>query len=329
MSESLLEKKERLKKERLEKESRVNLDKKNTPLIRKFKLASGTTVEAIYELVPANLITNKTHIHPLNPRNQDALNDTTLQDILESIAKNGVTTEIIAIRDKNEKLSIIEGSRRRFCCIKSKTDLPAWVLPDVLTYEDIKELIQASQTSKRFSYREVGLDYLRQMEDNGFTTNEELAKKLKTSVETIRKRIQAAKINKAILELFPDYEGIPNTFYTKLAKIEKTLIKSNTDVHAFCHLVTQLIELNSSDTISNKQQNVMKVIKLTLEKETNSKKEPQWNTKNFTTFEDKNKYARVSKNKDGRLVKMEFSRLSVDVIDQIENEIQRILVTAQ
>ncbi|MFO6005254.1 hypothetical protein, partial [Pseudomonas aeruginosa] len=80
---------------------------------------------------------------------------------------------------------------------------------------------------KRFSYREVGIKYLEIMKNKGFKTNEELASYLKIGIESIRKRIQAEKISKELIRIFPDSEGIPNTYYSKLARIEKTANANN------------------------------------------------------------------------------------------------------
>ncbi len=62
------------------------------------------------------------------------------------------------------------------------------------------------------------------MKNKGFKTNEELASYLNIGIESIRKRIQAAKISKELIRIFPDSEGIPNTYYSKLARIEKPLM---------------------------------------------------------------------------------------------------------
>ncbi|MEA4036535.1 helix-turn-helix domain-containing protein, partial [Enterobacter hormaechei] len=120
----------------------------------------------------------------------------------------------------------IEGSRRRFCCIQSAKDLPLWVLPDELSPEDINSIITAAQTSRRISYREVGFQYLQKMKDLGIATNEELANYLGISHVSVSKRIQAAKIDNSLIALFPDYEGIPNSYYNRLSRLQKYVEKN-------------------------------------------------------------------------------------------------------
>ncbi|MCZ5619841.1 hypothetical protein O5552_07215 [Escherichia coli] len=71
--------------------------------------------------------------------------------------------------------------------------MPLWVLPDELSPEDINSIITAAQTSRRFSYREVGFQYLQKMEELGFVTNEELAQFLGISHVSVSKRVQSGE----------------------------------------------------------------------------------------------------------------------------------------
>nr|QTX13920.1 Chromosome (plasmid) partitioning protein ParB [Klebsiella pneumoniae] len=66
---------------------------------------------------PAQKLLIKTLVHELNPRNQEAVDDLSTREILPLIKENGVTTEAIAVY-RDGQFYLIEGSRRRFCCIK-------------------------------------------------------------------------------------------------------------------------------------------------------------------------------------------------------------------
>ncbi len=57
------------------------------------------------------------------------------------------------------------------------------------------------------------------MKNKGFKTNEELASYLNIGIESIRREFRLQKSVKNLLR-FPDSEGIPNTHYSKLARIE-------------------------------------------------------------------------------------------------------------
>ncbi|MFA0173425.1 hypothetical protein AB4424_25925, partial [Vibrio splendidus] len=61
----------------------------------------------------------------------------------------------------------------------------------------------------------------------------QIGKEFGVSIVTIRKKLNAAKLNKALIESFPDCEGIPTTFYTRLGKIERTLAKTKLSVETF------------------------------------------------------------------------------------------------
>lgn len=64
------------------------------------------------------------------------------------------------------------------------------------------------------------------MEEKGFSTNEELAAYLGISHVSVAKRIQAARIDETLISLFPDYEGIPNSYYSRLSRLQKYVQKN-------------------------------------------------------------------------------------------------------
>jgi ParB family chromosome partitioning protein len=86
------------------------------------------------------------------------------RDILPLIKENGVTTEAIAVC-RDGKYYLVEGSRRRYCCIKCSADLPLWSFDEEISREDAACIVNAAQTAKRFSYREMGMKYLEIMEN--------------------------------------------------------------------------------------------------------------------------------------------------------------------
>lgn len=282
-----------------------------------FTLHNGRKMEAEHITISAEAVDTETAVHPMNPRNQEALSINAVRDILEQIETRGVDTEGVAVKRDGVYL-LIEGSRRRFCCIQAKKDLPLWVLPDELSTEDIKAIITAAQTSRRFSYREVGFQYLELMEENGFTKNEELALFLGISHVSVFKRIQAARIDGSLITLFPDYEGIPNSFYSRLSKLQK-YVESNLFV------LEDIVDKVKEDTSNLDISDIPEAQKIVMEKITRAvellaEKPPakSWETRDLVSFPNKDKYARISTSASGRKIRFEFNRMSSGLMTEIE-----------
>ncbi|WP_426575365.1 ParB family protein (plasmid) [Xenorhabdus stockiae] len=286
-------------------------------LKRLFTLSDGRKVEAEHIVIIADQVESLTTVHEMNPRNQNALDDHAVRDILEQIRIRGVDTEGIAIKRDN-KFALIEGSRRRYCCLKVKADFPLWVLPDDLTTEDINALINASQSSKKFSFREVGKQYQEKMKSLGFNTNEELGQYLGVSVESVRKRIQAALIDEKFISIFPDSEGIPNSFYSRIAKIQRLAEKHKLNFDKLCAEVTVETKIDDVSDIERKQRSIMDDLTVALELMTSNNPVKGWETTDLISFDNKDKYARVSRSANGRKVKFEFNRVNSHLLEEIE-----------
>ncbi|WP_340613361.1 ParB family protein [Xenorhabdus thailandensis] len=284
---------------------------------REFTLQSGRKVEAEHVIINADKVAVQTVVHELNPRNQDALDENSMRDILRQIQERGVDTEGVAVKRDN-KYYLIEGSRRRYCCIKVKADLPLWVLPDDLTTEDVNAIINAAQSSRKFSYREVGKQYLEIMASKGYTTNDELAQHVGVSAESIRKRVQAAQIDERLIMIFPDCEGIPNTFYSRLAKIQKEAEKNKIELDILCAEIDKDTDNIVIDDIPEKQRIILEDLIAALELLTAATPAKGWKTVDLVTYENKDKYARISRSANGRKVKIEFNRINQSLIDEIE-----------
>lgn len=295
---------------------------KSQPRLRKlFALHNGRKLEAEHIIVAAEKVELETAVHPMNPRNQEALTVNAVRDILEQIKVRGVDTEGVAVK-RNGVYLLIEGSRRRFCCIQSAKDLPLWVLPDELSPEDINSIITAAQTSRRFSYREVGFQYLQKMKDLGFATNEELANYLGISHVSVSKRIQAAKIDNSLIALFPDYEGIPNSYYNRLSRLQKYVEKNLFSLEEVVDNVREEIRSLDVTDISEAQKTVIDKITTVVEQLDIKPPSKGWETRELAVFDNKDKYARISKNASGRKIRFEFNRINSELIAEIEEFIK-------
>ncbi|HHE8520612.1 TPA: ParB family protein [Enterobacter hormaechei] len=302
---------------------------KTAPRLKKlFTLHKGRRLEAEHVIVPAQRVEKETLVHPANPRNQEALTDYSVRDILKQIEERGVDTEGIAVKRDGVYL-LIEGSRRRFCCIKAEKDLPLWVLPDELTEDDINSIISAAQTSRKFSYREVGFQFIKKMEEKGFSTNEELAAYLGISHVSVAKRIQAARIDETLISLFPDYEGIPNSYYSRLSRLQKYVQKNLFPLDEVIDNVKEETKDLDIGDLQVAQKVVMEKITQSVESVCEKTYSTKWETSDLITFDNKDKYARISKNNTGRKIRFEFNRINAGFIKELEEFIKEKLKVSE
>ncbi len=289
-------------------------------------------VQAKRLVIPALAISEQTGIHALNPRNQNALTSDAVRDILPSIIENGVHVEGVAIRcPETEKLLLLDASRRRFCCIEAKVDLPLWELQGEISDEQALAIINDSQEVKKWSYPEHAHYLLtiaarkKLMPDS--MKIDELAKALSIGRESLRKRLEAAQVDTRLRNLFPDYEGIPNAFYARLAKVERSLTKAGKTVTDFIEYIKQEVDLDEKmPSVSEQQAKIMTALESKLLNFIGQRKaKREWKTDTLVPFEDKKIFARVSKSPDRNITKFEFSRIESDKLKKIEAYITAIL----
>ncbi|MCZ5619840.1 hypothetical protein O5552_07210 [Escherichia coli] len=72
---------------------------RSQPRLRKlFTLHNNRKLEAEHIIVPAEKVELETAVHPMNPRNQEALTENAVRDILKQIEERGVDTEGVAVK---------------------------------------------------------------------------------------------------------------------------------------------------------------------------------------------------------------------------------------
>jgi ParB family chromosome partitioning protein len=277
----------------------------NLPSLSTKELAfkSGAKVTATRIVIKANEIEDKTVIHHLNIRNQTNLTAESLRDILPSIRASGVHTEGFAI-ESDGKFSILESSRRRMACVLSNQDLPLYVFKaDEISDDDLTAFIESTFTQKKLSYREIGAVYPALMEKNNWSAIQ-LAEQLNIGRETCRKRLVAASINQNLIDVFPDPEGIPNSFYSKLVKVEKYLNTNNISISKFIKQLS-LLDIDSSE-IDDIQQLVMRIMLESIQ----TKKVSRWLINDIKIFSEKDKYAKIHETDDNKKLTIELSGLN-------------------
>jgi ParB family chromosome partitioning protein len=281
-------------------------------------------------VVKAPEVETKTGVHPLNPRNQEALTLEAVADIYDSIVDDGVDTEGVAV-EQNGQFLVLDASRRRFCCIKGEKDFPLWVIDGEPTITQLLKLINNSQDVKKWSYYEHG-NYLMTVAENAeidvkSLKNEELAEKLGIGRETLRKRLEAIGIDDELRTLFVDYEGIPNAFYGVLAKLQKKLTKAKLNISDQVGVFRTKLESKAlNGTVLERQKATLEALKEFVDEAIGGgSSDSKWKETPLGEFDVKGVSAKRKTSSDGRKTVYEFNRLPADVQQKINAYIDSVL----
>ncbi|OEF75567.1 hypothetical protein OA5_05370 [Vibrio cyclitrophicus 1F111] len=306
--------------------SGLSLSNQNAPMIKTIKFGQ-TDYKARHVIIPAAELESKTIAHPLNTRHQESLTLEAVRDIYPEVLAEGIKQEGVAYFNKElERYELFDATRRRFCGIKAGRDLPLWVLDELPSAKDIAAYVELTQKVRFFSWREVGMKYLNYAEEQGISSDDlvQIGKEFGVSIVTIRKKLNAAKLNKALIESFPDCEGIPTTFYTRLGKIERTLAKTKLSVETFVE--NELASFNTKATdVSDIQAKLLEYYETKLELLVDDESKPQQKVEELAIYGNKNTYARLKTSADGRKKSFEFSRLPKELTEDIESYIRQKL----
>ncbi|MCG3883716.1 ParB N-terminal domain-containing protein [Photobacterium leiognathi] len=295
---------------------------------KKYTLSDGREFEAERIVIPFADIKSKTRVHILNDRNQDALSEFSVSDILPSIRINGVRIEGIVLEANDGIYELLDCSRRSFACQIAERDLPVWVIKnsDQLSQTDLREIIKSTELQKPLSYRERGKRYARVKQEQNYKSNAEIAKYLGLGEETVRKCVVAYSVDLNLVKVFPDYEGIPNGYYNKLKKLQAKLSANNVSVSDFISGISFPNYSNSSSTsILQMQKEVLEL--LIAHHDDLYGESAEWGNKNnFFTFNSSIGQAKSTKSLDGEKIKYDLvvpSNLNLDEFEALVLEMKK------
>ncbi|BBM67934.1 peptide transporter (plasmid) [Vibrio alfacsensis] len=296
------------------------------PLTKQYKFGDRYYT-ARHVIIKAEDVEENTISHSLNIRAQVSLTLDAVRDIYPEVVADGIKQEGLAyLNPQTQKYELIDGSRRRFCAIEAKCDLPLWVLDFSPTPYDIKAYVDLSQKVKKFSWREEGLSFIKFADEQGINPDDidAIGAALGKSRETIRKKINAANLNADLIGSIPDSEGIPTKFYASLGKIEKTLAKNELAIMDFLQQANESF-VTDNDDIADVQTDLLRHYESLLETLINKPKKNEARVEPLAQFSSKNKFARLNVSGDGRKAKFEFGYMSKSTIDEIENFVRELL----
>ena len=186
------------------------------------ELRSGRRIRLYSGYIPAGSVEALTVVHPLNTRDPLTVNDESCQDIMPSIADQGVRIEVLATRDPDTGiLSVFNGQRRRYCAIRTIQGLPYSYTDEALTKREIRELSHIANLSKSNSLYDLGRYYLADMAEENISMAVEYAELTGLTTASISYALTAARIPLEIYQLFPSKTGIGRPTIQSLSRLLK------------------------------------------------------------------------------------------------------------
>lgn len=288
-----------------------------------FTLSSGRKALFIKMMIPAAEVEAKTFVlQEVNGRDQSALTPESLKDITRTISLQQFFPAI-GVR-KDDRIEILDGSRRRASAILKQVGLDVLVTGESLSVSEARKLAQDIQTAREHNIREVGM-WLLALKRGGLT-QKEIAEAEGLSQAKVTRALQAASVSAELLSLFPIQSELSFSDYKVLMTAEELLASNN-------RLVSELVD-NINNTVNDIcEQTVLaadevknKIIAAIRDEATVLRKPPQGDT--IVTiplwqFPDKNRYAR--KKSRGRMFSYEFNRVPTDLQDAIDEAVKAIL----
>lgn len=290
---------------------------------KSFTLYSGNVADfSLQRLSFEDLKDNSFVDESINGREQDNLNEDTLDEILMSIDK-GQFQHCFVVKHDNGRYEFLDGSRRRGAALIKEQGLDCYVTDDKLSVGDKIAFVQHVQTSKEHNAREIGKRIVTFIESEG-SNNKEAAVIFKMSEPTVSRHIKAAKVTDALLSVFPDRSEISLKAYAVLHKVDEHLAKK--DIAQLDYLedidehIQNILSLNSS--LEEKTKLLVNTISENLFGVIKPKNSP---VEEFplAVYGDKNKYAKVVT--QGEKTRFELKGINNEKLKEIERLIKEVL----
>ena len=184
-------------------------------LFERYTLSSGIDINFVLVTIPYEDLEVLTEVSfDINGRDQDALTPDSVKEITASIRKQQYYPAIGFPRDNN-RIEILDGSRRRKAAIYAKVGLNVLVAEREISTADAKMLAKDLQTAKEHNLREKGRVWAAMLE-SGNMRQEDIAKLYQVSRATVGRAIKAASIPDAILSIIPDLNTLTTDEWLKL-----------------------------------------------------------------------------------------------------------------
>ncbi|MCG9576711.1 hypothetical protein L1D14_10720 [Vibrio tubiashii] len=193
-------------------------------------MPGGTLEDAYMVIVPPSLIESKTYVIESNSREQDALNEYTLEYILKTLLTEGQHRPAEGFWDEERQMwGIMDGSSRRASCILGQRPFRFWSLaskPDtaVATY-----ISRVGNDSKGPSAYELGKEMFHWGQDNSNAKAEVIAEQFKVNTPRVSILTNAYKlVPMELYKMYPSVTSVPREYLEALVPAYRRVIKKDT-----------------------------------------------------------------------------------------------------
>ena len=294
---------------------------------RTFTLKSGMKATFVRQLIPHDDIEAKTYVDPkINGRDQSTLTAESLKEITRTITLQQFFPAIGRITD--QRIEIMDGSRRRAACILSGASLEVLVTADELSISDARQLAADIQTAREHNLRELGLRFM-MMNEQGMSKSE-IAKAEGISNAKVSRAFQAASVPAEFIDLFPVVAELTLQDYQLLLDVWED---AKSEAVAVDDLVSRIQDKLTSDVTpeqmnaDEKKAAILDCFKTVRKRLKSPAPASRTVTEKLATFSTANTYARRKTNDEKRTVQYEFSRLPKEITEKIDASIKQILAT--
>ena len=292
-----------------------------TPSYR-YTLSSGREALFGFAHIPAEDVEAMTYVNQLtNGREQSVLTQASVHEISKTIVHQQFFPAI-GRRDQDQKIELLDGSRRRAAAIYSGIGLDVLVTHEHLTAGEARHLAQSIQTAREHHLREVGLR-LKLLLEHGDLNQNELAEAEGLSPSKVTRALQAASVPSDLISIFPVVSELTYPDYRLLNEISDQLGDDPTRQSTISSLHDFVEHLDPDLPADQAKSTILTQLKTYFSPPSSSKDTERAKVERLWKFADRNRYARIRRK--GRSVHYEFSRLSSQLQDDLDEAIRSVL----
>jgi ParB family chromosome partitioning protein len=172
-----------------------------------------------FELVriPADEVANSTVVFAQNAREQTFLNEHALADVLSTLRDRGQQYPAVGRRTSDNKIEVLDGSRRRMACILAGKEFLVYVA-DSINGDHAKFLSDVANAHKPLSLYEKGKEMQAKLMSGEAEDQKALAKMFQCSEALVSGALKAADLPLELLQAYPNVVELGRPTIVKLHK---------------------------------------------------------------------------------------------------------------
>ncbi|CDU12108.1 ParB/RepB/Spo0J family partition protein [Vibrio coralliirubri] len=172
-----------------------------------------------FELVriPAAEVATRTVVFEDNAREQSFLNEHALSDVLTTLKERGQQYPAVGRKNKDGKIEVLDGSRRRMSCILADKEFLIYVAENI-NGEHAKFLSDVANAHKPLSLYEKGKEMQAKLDKGEAEDQKALAKMFQCSEALVSGALKAAALPLELLQAYPNVSDLGRPTIVKLHK---------------------------------------------------------------------------------------------------------------